>query len=89
MDTSKSVEISVELFAQAKELAGSKGGKLTVNQTIQIEELIKVICNYFGLEALQNTFILALNENYLENSQTILSLKDNDVVAVIPPLSGG
>ena len=89
MESSKCVEISVELFAQAKELAGSKGGKLTVNQTIQFEELISVISNYFGLEALQKTFILALNEDYLENSEVILCLKDNDVVAVIPPLSGG
>lgn len=89
MESSKSVEISVELFAQAKELAGSKGGKLTVNQTIQFEELTTVISNYFGLEALEKSFILALNEDYLEDSQAVLCLKNNDVVAVIPPLSGG
>ena len=48
--------------------------------------------NYFcRLGPLSENLLLSLNEDYLdiEDSSTKLTLKQGDILAVIPPISGG
>ena len=40
------------------------------------------------LERINRTFVLSLNEDYLEQEQEIV-LTSGDEIAVIPPISGG
>jgi len=42
----------------------------------------------FRLNQLQNCFALALNEEYIDEDKEI-HLKSEDIIAVIPPISGG
>ena len=42
----------------------------------------------FRLTDIKSNFVLALNEEYIEPTED-LNLKSGDVLAVIPPISGG
>lgn len=41
------------------------------------------------MEIFKSSLILAVNEKYVESSEEPVFLKENDEVAVIPPISGG
>ncbi|KAJ8924412.1 hypothetical protein NQ315_007208 [Exocentrus adspersus] len=59
-----------------------------VSSPIPYNLLLEKIVTTFSLESIQNNIILALNEQYCD-SNTIITLKPGDELAVIPPLSGG
>ena len=81
------VDVKVLFFAISRELAGNSESSITVNSRISIEELKLQICNTFGLEVIKNNIVLAVNHEYVEGGDIVL--KNNDELAVIPPLSGG
>lgn len=82
------VTITVLLFAQARELAKLKKKTVQVPQTLSSHDLRSILVEKFNLFSIQNVFILAINENYISDNLQI-TFKENDIVAVIPPLSGG
>jgi molybdopterin converting factor small subunit len=41
------------------------------------------------LSEIQDSLVLALNQDYIELSDAPLNLAEGDEIAVIPPLSGG
>lgn len=81
------VTVKVLFFAIAKELAGTSQSSIKVKSKISFEELKINICSAFGLEKIKGNFVLAINQEYVEEG--VLELKSNDEIAVIPPLSGG
>lgn len=81
------VDIKVLFFAISRELAGKSESNIKVKSKISFEELKLQICNNFGLEVIKNNIVLAVNHNYVDSGDIIL--KNNDELAVIPPLSGG
>lgn len=81
------VDIKVLFFAISRELAGISESSIKVKSKISFEELKHQICNNFGLEIIQNNIVLAVNHEYVEGGDIVL--KNNDELAVIPPLSGG
>lgn len=82
------VTITVLLFAQARELAKLKKKTIQVPQTLSGHHLRSILVEKFDLSSIQNEFMLAINQNYMSNNLQY-TLKENDIVAVIPPLSGG
>lgn len=82
------VKVKLLFFAQARELAGKSADTLIVPESISCCNLLKLIVKRYSLEAIENSILLSVNEQ-LYHVEDNLSLKEDDEVAVIPPLSGG
>ena len=86
------VPINVRLlfFAKARELSGRNEITYQIDKTkIIANDLLQHICTDFNLEAIRQSLILAINEDYCDDLQTELQLKEGDEIAIIPPISGG
>lgn len=81
------VTVKVLFFAVSKEISGQAETELRVKSRISYDELKQLICDSFGLEIIKRNIILAVNQDYCEEGDLVL--KDNDELAVIPPLSAG
>lgn len=80
------MNIKLLFFGIATDLVGEStiNFNLDENTTVnKLKELLKK--NYLKLENL-NDYAIAVNEEYAEKD---LILKNNDIVAIIPPVSGG
>lgn len=89
MSTSK-VKIQVLFFAKARELLRSSESEIQVHPSISVQGLYQILEETWSdLAKLNRSFALALNEEYLSLEQTNLNLSTGDVLAVIPPISGG
>lgn len=82
------VTIRVLFFATTKDLVGKKEDTLHVPSVIPASDLLHLITKQYQLEHLKDNVILALNEDWVDLN-SVLSLKNTDEIAVIPPLSGG
>jgi molybdopterin converting factor subunit 1 len=88
------VKIKVLFFASAREAAGdvSKTSlELTTDEANTQSLRQKLATLYPKLADMvrdEDNLTLALNEEYLTSGQ-VLSLKDGDTIALIPPISGG
>lgn len=82
------VTVTVLFFAQARELAKSNKTTARVPQILSGHELRSILVDRYNLSPIENIFILAINEIYISASSPI-TLQENDVLAVIPPISGG
>jgi len=87
----KEVEIKVLFFAKAREVIGQSTDTITVTSEVQtLQELTETIVNiYPQLQCLQKSFIVAHNQTYLCGQNQTIELKENDEIAIIPPISGG
>lgn len=83
-----SVTVNIFFFAGAKDIVGKNRVSYKANTPIKYSDLVKEIITNFKLEALGDTLILAINEDYCD-PETVLDLRSQDDIAVIPPLSGG
>lgn len=81
------VTVKVLFFAVSKEISGQTEAEISVQSRISYSDLKQLICNKFGLEIIKQNIILAVNQDYCEEGE--LELKENDELAVIPPLSAG
>lgn len=81
------VTIKVLFFAVSKEISGQSEAEFRVKSKISYNELKDLICQNFGLNIIKQNIILAVNQDYCEEGELVL--KDNDELAVIPPLSAG
>lgn len=82
------VSIKIFLFGKARDLSGKREARLCVETSISVEKLLNEIVAEYSLQDIKKNLVLALNEEYLKTEREI-TLKENDTVAVIPPLSGG
>jgi molybdopterin synthase sulfur carrier subunit len=81
------VTVKVLFFAVSKEISGRSESELRVKSRISYDELKQLICDNFGLEVIKQNIILAVNQDYCDEGDLVL--KNNDELAVIPPLSAG
>ena len=90
MSNQDKVAVSLLLFAKARELVGSSSVSLSLpSSTSTYSDLVTYILETFPiLKRLGGTFVLSLNENYIDQDSE-LSLRTGDELAVIPPISGG
>lgn len=83
------VRVKLLFFAKSRELAGLSECFIDLPKTILCANLIKQLSETYNLDSLEEKFLLALNNDYCDEPNTILSLTTGDEVAVIPPISGG
>lgn len=83
------VTIKVLFFAQARELSGLSRAELKLDEQILGRDLLNRICESFNLDLIKESVILSIDEQYCDDLGSIISLRDNSEVAVIPPISGG
>ena len=90
MSNQDKVAVSLLLFAKARELVGSSSVSLSLpSSTSTYSDLVSSVLESFPvLKRLGGTFVLSLNENYIDQDSEI-SLSAGDELAVIPPISGG
>lgn len=81
------VTVKVLFFAVSKEISGQSESNFKLKSKISYDELKQLICESFGLEVIKQNIILAVNQDYCDEGDLVL--KDNDELAVIPPLSAG
>lgn len=82
------VIVKVLFFAKARELSGLQEDILTVSESIDYETLLELVASKYNLQAIKGNFIIALNEEYIPIGQNVI-LRDGNILAIIPPLSGG
>lgn len=80
------MEIQILFFGITTDLVGSNSMTFKLFEKATIKELKEqLILNYSGLMNIHE-FAIAVNEAYAEDE---LILNNGDVVAIIPPVSGG
>uniref|UniRef100_A0A6M2DL39 Molybdopterin synthase sulfur carrier subunit n=1 Tax=Xenopsylla cheopis TaxID=163159 RepID=A0A6M2DL39_XENCH len=89
MDTNDHITINVLFFAKSRELSGRSNATLCVKSKIKSGELLELLCSTYNLQSIRNNLLIALNQEYQSDMTLLLALKENDEIAVIPPISGG
>jgi molybdopterin converting factor small subunit len=88
-----SVNVSLLLFASAKDRIGGQNEiKMTIDRVWENSEVLKkhICLNVLEqLSDLEPVLALAINEEYVTDSDKQILLNDNDVLALIPPITGG
>ncbi len=80
------MKITVLLFGIVRDVLGENTLKLDLEKATTIEQLKKdLLKKYNSLNRYQN-FSIAVNEEYADADYV---LQTNDIVALIPPVSGG
>ncbi|HEY9170112.1 MAG TPA: MoaD/ThiS family protein [Lutibacter sp.] len=80
------MKIQLLFFGIATDLAGENSVSYELKSAATIGELKKdLLKKYSKLKNIED-FAIAVNEEYAEND---VVLQENDVVAIIPPVSGG
>ncbi|MDI6856068.1 MAG: MoaD/ThiS family protein [Candidatus Thermoplasmatota archaeon] len=81
------MKVSVKFFALHREAVGKEKITLDVKEGATIETLLNLLLEkYPALKKLKDYTFISLNHNYAAPEQ---KLKDNDEVALFPPVSGG
>lgn len=97
MLSSPTVNIKVLFFASAREAVGgiasmsimlSEDGDEVANTTTLRSKLATLYPKLASLVLDEENITLALNEEYVPFGM-VMTLKDGDIVALIPPISGG
>jgi len=80
------MNITVLLFGILKDIIGENSLELQLENNSTISKLKEHLLNEYGELNSFSNFSVAVNEEYVETNHL---LKANDVVALIPPVSGG
>lgn len=80
------MKLKILFFGITTDLVNASEMYLEVEKDLSIENFKLLLKNKFTVLDKINSYAIAVNEEYA-NEETIL--KNNDVVAVIPPVSGG
>ncbi|MEQ6124952.1 MoaD/ThiS family protein [Pseudotenacibaculum sp. MALMAid0570] len=80
------MKLKVLLFGISTDLVGANSLDIEFSENKSVLELKKTLQDKFPQMSELNSYAIAVNESYA-NDHT--QLKENDVVAIIPPVSGG
>jgi len=80
------MHIKILFFGIVKDITNSNSLDLEVDNSINIERFIQLLQETFQDFPTIGDFTVAVNEEYVEKN---FVLKNNDIVAIIPPVSGG
>ena len=83
-------EITVLFFAKSRELVESSSAQLTLQpQTTGAVLKQSILTAYPALNVIADSFVLAHNQEYVDDLEAQIVLSAGDEVAIIPPISGG
>lgn len=80
------MEIKILFFGITADFAGSNSNMLNCEENITVKELKIALSTHYPKLKNISEFAVAVNEEYAEDD---LILNENDIVAIIPPVSGG
>jgi len=80
------MEIQLLFFGITTDLVGKNSMLYNISDNTTVDELKRLLIAQFSTLKNLHEFAIAVNEDYAED---ILILNDGDVVAIIPPVSGG
>ena len=80
------MKVNILFFGMAKDLAGENGTSLDVDEEMNVRVFRSILQEKYPLFSQMDSFSIAVNETYAEED---LILVENDIVAIIPPVSGG
>lgn len=80
------MKIKTLFFGITTDLVGKSELEIELTENTSIKEFKFILRNQFSELTNINSYAIAVNEAYANNDDV---LKENDVVAVIPPVSGG
>ncbi|RXP44600.1 MoaD/ThiS family protein [Lutibacter sp. HS1-25] len=80
------MKIQLLFFGITTDLVGENTLQFQLTENASVKELKKALITQFSALKNLNDFAIAVNEDYVEND---FILNNNDVVAIIPPVSGG
>ena len=80
------MNLTILLFGISTDLIGEKSIFFSVSPGTTVSEFKILILEKYPQLSQINSYAIAINESYASN-ETVL--KENDMVAVIPPVSGG
>ncbi|XP_062333676.1 molybdopterin synthase sulfur carrier subunit [Osmerus eperlanus] len=84
------VSVLVLYFAKSADLTGLKSEVIHVQPELTTLALWQELVNrHSRLSAVREQIVLAVSQEYVTIGCQLVSLKNGDEVAVIPPLSGG
>lgn len=88
-DTNEQVEVTVLFFAKSRELVEKPSAQIFLPKLLTGRDLVANIINSFpSLSDIQDSVVIAVNQNYIEQDSEI-GFQGGEEVAVIPPISGG
>ncbi|KAI9012617.1 hypothetical protein CLU79DRAFT_890559 [Phycomyces nitens] len=85
-------QITVLYFAAARDITQRSSETFTVDSDWTLARLTRKLIDVYGspLERILGTSMYAVNMEYISSSDvSTTSLKANDEIAIIPPVSGG
>jgi molybdopterin converting factor subunit 1 len=81
------MKIKIKVFASIKDICGFNEKELIVSEAIKVNEIVDLfIKSNHGLSEKKDSFLIAVNEEYCTMD---MMLKDGDILAIFPPVSGG
>uniref|UniRef100_A0A915BTP8 Molybdopterin synthase sulfur carrier subunit n=1 Tax=Parascaris univalens TaxID=6257 RepID=A0A915BTP8_PARUN len=85
------VRAKLLLFGRARELAAATEKELVVPTEVSRTRLCEIIFDETlkELSCIRDSCLLAVNQEYVNDDDALISITPNSEIAVIPPLSGG
>lgn len=80
------IKIQLLLFGITTDLLATSSLNLELNVDSTVKQLKDHLLNMYPQLENIHSYAIAVNEDYVDNDTV---LKENDVVAIIPPVSGG
>lgn len=78
--------MNILAFGVTREILGESSLILSAEQILTVGDLRKYLAETYPQLKNLNSLAIAVNEEYADDT---LPLEDNDVIALIPPVSGG
>ncbi|HXG94769.1 MAG TPA: molybdenum cofactor biosynthesis protein MoaE [Blastocatellia bacterium] len=87
MSTANRINITALLFGQAREMIGAESVALELDEPATVESAFAALkSNHPKLAEMERSLLFAINEEYATRASR---LKENDRLAILPPVSGG
>jgi molybdopterin converting factor subunit 1 len=80
------MKINVLLFGISTDLVGATSLELDLQEAAKVSDFKRSLQTHYPALSQLNSYAIAVNESYAADD---LQLQENDVVAIIPPVSGG
>ena len=80
------MKITTLFFGITTDLIGASQMQIDIKENATIKDFKTLLKNEYSQLENINSYAIAVNEEYASDN---ISLKENDIVAVIPPVSGG
>ena len=85
---SQKAKVSLLFFAKIREITGKTSTEFLVSKLSTLREIINQISEqYPALKAVEKNLIVAVNQHYINNFEEVIDFKENDEIALIPPIS--